>query len=132
MFVRLPWYIIRSTDLFISMYIYSHAGGQGVYAAFDAVSGELTQKVVHSLRRGGTVYVYGSLSGNNFGPIDAVELRGSGKTIAGWALGNWFGALSPESQAEKVQSVLDLLADGVIAPFSGEYLEPSATLLRHL
>ena len=38
-------------------------GGKGIYAAIDAVGGELTQQVALALRDGGSVHVYGALSG---------------------------------------------------------------------
>ena len=42
----------------------SHAGGRGAYAALDAVGGATTQLLVASgVRPGGTVLIYGALSG---------------------------------------------------------------------
>ena len=40
------------------------AGGRGAYAAIDAVAGEMTKQLSFALRDGGTVYVYGALSGD--------------------------------------------------------------------
>lgn len=40
------------------------AGGKGAYAAIDAVGGEMTKQLAYALRDGGTVYVYGALSGD--------------------------------------------------------------------
>lgn len=37
--------------------------GRGAYAAIDAVGGETTKQLSLALRDGGTVYVYGALSG---------------------------------------------------------------------
>lgn len=42
----------------------SCAGGKGAYAAIDAVGGETTKQVALALRNGGTVYMYGALSGD--------------------------------------------------------------------
>jgi threonine dehydrogenase-like Zn-dependent dehydrogenase len=39
------------------------AGGRGVYAALDAVGGATTQLVTSAVRPGGTVLIYGALSG---------------------------------------------------------------------
>lgn len=50
------------TDLGSSVCIYT--GGKGLYAAIDAVGGETTKQVALALRDGGTVYVYGALSGD--------------------------------------------------------------------
>ena len=40
------------------------AEGRGAYAAIDAVGGEMTKHLSLALRDGGTVYVYGALSGD--------------------------------------------------------------------
>jgi len=39
------------------------AGGRGAYAALDAVGGATTQLVTSAVRPGGTVLIYGALSG---------------------------------------------------------------------
>ena len=41
-------------------------GGKGAWAAIDAVAGETTAKVIAATRTGGTVLVYGVLSGHSF------------------------------------------------------------------
>lgn len=40
------------------------AGGKGAYTAIDAVGGEMTKQLSLALQDGGTVYVYGALSGD--------------------------------------------------------------------
>lgn len=41
----------------------TNAGGRGAYAALDAVGGATTQLVTSGVRPGGTVLIYGALSG---------------------------------------------------------------------
>lgn len=60
-----------------------HTGGKGAYAAIDAVSGEVTQKVAMALRDGGTVYVYGALSGDPI-QVDTLDTLYKYKKVEVW------------------------------------------------
>lgn len=60
-----------------------HTGGKGAHAAIDAVGGEMTQKVAMALRDGGTVYVYGALSGDPI-QVDTLDTLYKYKKVQVW------------------------------------------------
>ncbi|KAL3147631.1 hypothetical protein ABBQ38_014681 [Trebouxia sp. C0009 RCD-2024] len=92
-------------------------GGKGAYAAIDAVGGETTKQLALALRDGGTVYVYGALSGDPI-QMDTLDTLYTFKRVEGWLLGNWLSA--QKDLKATVQEVLQLLTDGVIVPESGD------------
>lgn len=51
-----------------------------MYAAIDAVGGELTQQVTLALRDGGTVYVYGALAGGSL-QVDTLDMLYNHKRV---------------------------------------------------
>lgn len=92
-------------------------GGKGAHAAIDAVGGEMTQKVAMALRDGGTVYVYGALSGDPI-QVDTLDTLYKYKKVQGWLLGTWLGGL--KDLKATIQEVHGYLEDKVIVPESGE------------
>ena len=60
-----------------------HTGGNGAYAAIDAVGGETTKQVAMALQDGGTVYVYGALSGDPI-QVDTLDTLYKYKKVEVW------------------------------------------------
>lgn len=78
-------------------------------AAFDAVAGEMTGRVLNAMPAGATVYVYGALSQEACGAIDPIELVFHKKSIAGFYLGNWLdrrGAVGILRAASRMQRMI--------------------------
>ncbi|KAK9836342.1 hypothetical protein WJX81_007050 [Elliptochloris bilobata] len=91
-------------------------GGRGSFAALDAVGGSTTQLVTSGVRPGGTVLVYGALSGptltlNTFD----IFLR---KRLEAFTLRAWLAGLG-ERRAQELATVWALVADGTLRPYSG-------------
>ncbi|KAA6428756.1 hypothetical protein WJX79_005785 [Trebouxia sp. C0005] len=92
-------------------------GGNGAYAAIDAVGGETTKQVAMALQDGGTVYVYGALSGDPI-QVDTLDTLYKYKKVEGWLLGTWLGGLKDFKAT--IQEVCGYLEDEVIVPDSGD------------
>jgi NADPH:quinone reductase-like Zn-dependent oxidoreductase len=94
-------------------------GGKGAWGAIDAVGGPLTQRISGAVRDGGSVYIYGAMSGLEFtGSI--VDCLFRNVAIRGFWLNIYLGSLTPERKAEVFAQVVDMLADGSLAPYSGQ------------
>ena len=59
-------YVINTSEEDVVARIKEITNGKGAYCAIDAVAGELTSKIIQSVRDFGTVIVYGALSGLSF------------------------------------------------------------------
>ncbi|KAK9818162.1 hypothetical protein WJX72_008025 [[Myrmecia] bisecta] len=94
-------------------------GGEGAYAAIDAVGGTTFQEVVSAVRDGGTALIYGRLSGST-GQFNIGDLLLRRKVLRGFALPNWLNTKAPQEREAKLLRVLDLIASGVIKPYSGK------------
>lgn len=93
-------------------------GGKGAWGAVDAVGGPLTARMTGALRNGGTILIYGAMSGLEFtGSI--VDCLFRDVTVKGFWLNVYLGRLSDEAKAAVFASVVSWLADGSLAPYNG-------------
>jgi NADPH:quinone reductase-like Zn-dependent oxidoreductase len=96
-------------------------GGKGVRYALDAVAGQSGGRLAQSLGPGGTIVVFGAMSGEPL-TIDPGALLFRGATVHGWWLTHWFRTASPEQTAELFGKLIPLIADGTLrAPVAAEY-----------
>ena len=94
-------------------------GGKGAWGAVDAVGGALTARMTGALRNGGLLLLYGAMSGLEFtGSI--VDCLFRGVTIKGFWLNTYLGSLSDEAKGAAFGQVVSWLADGSLAPYSGQ------------
>jgi NADPH:quinone reductase-like Zn-dependent oxidoreductase len=94
-------------------------GGKGAWGAVDAVGGPLTQRISGSVRDGGSVLIYGAMSGLEFtGSIVDVLFRSV--TVKGFWLNVFLGKISAERKGAVFSEVISWLADGSLVPFSGQ------------
>jgi NADPH:quinone reductase-like Zn-dependent oxidoreductase len=94
--------------------------GRGAYGATDAVGGKITTQIIASLRKGGTVLIYGLMSGGN-GEYDILDVLYGGKTITGFAVLRW----TPQQKAagtwaEHAEEIMKLFLEGVIRTPAGK------------
>ncbi|HME54034.1 MAG TPA: zinc-dependent alcohol dehydrogenase family protein [Candidatus Lokiarchaeia archaeon] len=95
--------------------------GQGVHAAIDAVGGKTGGRAAKCLAPGGTMLVYGLLSGERI-PLDAGEMIFKQSTIRGFWLSKWYENMAPELARATLDEVLDLMESGkLIPPVEAEY-----------
>ena len=73
--------------------------------AFDAVGGEMTGTLLNSLPEKGQVILYGGLSGDPVGNIDALGVIFKDKSLTGFNLGDWIGKI-PKDLFEKISNEL--------------------------
>lgn len=102
-------------------------GGKGAYAALDPVVGDFTSKALQSIRPGGTVHVYGALSGTDV-TFTVMDVLPTAKAVRGFILAAWLHAAGPEKAQERLQSALKLLADGVMTPPKATEVYPLSDL----
>ena len=96
--------------------------GKGAWGACEAVAGDLTEKVTASVRVGGTVIIYGAMSGIEFkGSVVDVLFRNV--TIRGFWLNIWLSAMSVEQKSDLFASILGMLSDGTCVPMEGQTFE---------
>src|SRR6185436_15374307 len=78
-------------------------------AAFEAIAGDMTGRVINAMPARSTVYVYGGLSEEACGNIDPIGLIFQEKTVTGFYLGKWLkrrGALGILRDAGRVQRMI--------------------------
>lgn len=96
-------------------------GGKGVRYAIDSVAGASGARLVASLGRGGTLVVFGAMSGKPL-MIDPGTLLFRGQTVRGWWLVQWLRSASPAARAALFAAILPLIADGTLrAPVAAEF-----------
>lgn len=94
-------------------------GGRGAYAAIECVGGELFAKVAAAVRSGGTCIIYGAMSGLT-ATYNIPDVLFRDVVVRGFWLIPYMAGL-PAAERERVMAtVLQLLADGIITPYSGE------------
>lgn len=91
-------------------------GGEGAYAALDAVGGKQAAQVALSLRTGGELMLYGMLDPEPLELI-SVDMVAKVKTLRAFIIYQWIE--KPHKDAA-VAEVMKLLEDKVIVPFVGE------------
>lgn len=85
-------------------------GGAMVGAAFDAVGGELGDKVLNALQPGGKLLVYGLLSLQPI-PLNSGLLIFKNLTVKGFWLTTWFTGLSGDERRSIVPKILGMLTE---------------------
>jgi NADPH:quinone reductase-like Zn-dependent oxidoreductase len=91
-------------------------GGAGVRGAIDSVGGPGAAEVAACLGPGGTMLPIGLLSGAPLGPLDAAAMIFKGTTVRGYWLITWFQTRTPEQLQAAFGAVIELLAQGILAP----------------
>ena len=95
--------------------------GAMVNAAFDAVGGELGDKVLNSLQSGGKMLVYGLLSLQPI-PLNSGLLIFKNLTVKGFWLTTWFTGLSGNERRSIVPKILGMLTEQTLkADVEAEY-----------
>ncbi len=87
--------------------------GKGVRYALDSVAGESGQRLVTALAAGGTMVVFGSISGEPL-TIDPGTMLFRGTTIKGWWLLHWLRTASQAQRAQLFQTIIPLVVDGTL------------------
>ena len=82
--------------------------GTMVKAAFDAVGGELGDKVLNAMQANGKMFVYGLLSLKPI-PLNSGLLIFKNLTIKGFWLSTWMGGLTKEQRSTIIPEVLTML-----------------------
>ena len=91
-------------------------GGKGIAGAIDSVGGPLAAQVARSLRRGGTLVVFGLLGGDPVMPLEIPDLLFKGATVRGFWLTSWFATRPPERIGSAIAEVMTLMAQGLMVP----------------
>lgn len=78
---------------------------------FEAVSGDMTGRILNVLPRGGVVYLYGALSEQPACAIDPIQTIFRHKRLQGWILGNYLKTKSLFGLMGLVKKVQALLLD---------------------
>lgn len=97
-------------------------GGNGAWGACEAVAGELTEKVTGAVRAGGTVIIFGAMSGIAFNG-SVVDVLFRNVTIRGFWLNVWLATLTAEQKTDLFASILGMLSDGTVVPLEGQTFE---------
>lgn len=114
--------VIVSSEENIAERVAEITGGQGAYGAIEAVGGDVLEQVIGAVRKGGTVLVYGNMSGGK-GQFEIRDVLYGGKTITGFAILRWLPQQKAAGTADdKLQQVWQLFKDGVIkTPVGGTF-----------
>jgi NADPH:quinone reductase-like Zn-dependent oxidoreductase len=113
-------HVIVSTEVEnVAAKVMEITGGKGAWGGIDAVAGDMTAIITGSTRAGGTVLVYGAMSGIAY-TGSVVDTLFRNVTTRGFWLNIWLGSLTPERKAEVFSEVLGMLADGSLVPLVGE------------
>jgi len=90
-------------------------GGAGVAKAIDAVAGELGGRMASALGVRGAMLAYGRLSQQPLS-LDTGLMVFRGSTVRGFWLVHWFRETPPADVRRTIDTVLSLIADGVVDP----------------
>jgi NADPH:quinone reductase len=106
--------------------------GRGVRAAIDAVGGRTGGAAANALAPGGTLLVYGLLSGEPL-PIDGGAMIFLTSTVRGFWLSKWMQDSPPAHRQAVAGEVMSLMTTGAIAPpVEAEYeLKDFAVAVKH-
>jgi NADPH:quinone reductase-like Zn-dependent oxidoreductase len=97
------------------------AGAKGVPYALDSVAGPSGSRLAQALGPGGTMLVFGAISGQPL-TIDPGALLFRGAAVRGWWLTHWFRTASPAQVAGLFGAIVPLVADGTLrAPVAAEH-----------
>jgi NADPH:quinone reductase-like Zn-dependent oxidoreductase len=97
------------------------AGPRGVRYALDSVAGPSGSRLAQALGPGGTMVVFGAISGQPL-TIDPGGLLFRGASVRGWWLTQWFRTATLAQVTALFGAILPLVADGTLrAPVAAEY-----------
>lgn len=88
--------------------------------AFDAVGGRMTGMLLEAIRRGGTVNVYGVLSGKP-ASLNGGQLIFGDKTVTGFWLSRWFARQERATALDVSRQVQGMLDDTLQSAIRGHY-----------
>lgn len=108
--------VICSTTEDIVARVKEITGKKLAYGSLDCVGGTLTKSVLASTRRGGQVFLYGILAGDD--AVVRINDLFRQVHVTGWLLSNYWDI--EEKRKEYTEEVLKLLELNVIDPYSGE------------
>lgn len=95
--------------------------GKGVRYAIDSVAGASGSQLVQALGGGGTLIVFGAISGEPL-TIDPGSILFRGATVRGWWLAHWFRSAGQEKIARLFGTLIPLIANGTLhVPVAAEY-----------
>lgn len=117
-------YVINTSEEDVVARIKEITNGNGAYGAIDAIAGDITATITSSLRVGGTVLIYGAMSGLEF-KGSVVDTLFRSVNISGFWLNVWLGTLTPEKRTQVFGEIIAMLSDGSMIPFSGENFDLS-------
>ena len=115
-------YVINTSEEDVVARVKEITNGNGAYGAIDAVAGDLTSSITSSVRVGGTVIIYGAMSGLEF-KGNVVDCLFRSVAVSGFWLPVWLGTLANEKRAAVFSEIVALLADGTVTPLAGETFE---------
>ncbi len=104
-------YILYSLDEQFEQKLNETALALNAVVAIDAVSGAMTGKLLHAMPVGGTVIIYGGLSGNPASDISVLDIIYQKKTIIGFNLMDWI----QEKDAASFKRITDQLQTMIIS-----------------
>jgi len=88
-------------------------GGASIPLAFDAIAGEATRRIANAVSPGGTVVIYGILSGGG-SAFDATDVLFRDVSIRGFWLTVWFRETPHEDKRELYRQLAAMMADGTL------------------
>jgi len=92
--------------------------GNGAYSAVDAIGGDMLGTCAAATRSNGTTIIYGAMAGLG-GSVGIPDILFRGVTIKGFWLVPWTNSKSSEERQKVLEDTMDLLAKGVMTPYSG-------------
>jgi len=111
-------HVINSAEEDIGKRVREITGGKGVDAAVDPIGGETSGKVLSTLKRGGVLRVYGTLSGDTMN-IRTRDIM-AGRKLDGFIIYSWLPGLGEQESRKRKEKALQLLADKILTPLNGD------------
>lgn len=111
--------VICSTTEDVVTRVKEITGKRLAYGSLDCVGGTMTKSVLASTRRGGHVFVYGVLAGDE--AVVRINDLFRQVHVTGWILTNYWDI--EERRKEFVEEVWKLLESKVLEPYTGEKLD---------
>ncbi len=105
-------HILDSSDPDFAQQLRSECKRLKITAAFDAVAGEMTGTLLHSLGRGGTAYVYGALAEQAVGGIHPIGVIFRGHRVEGFYLGGWLSGTGIVKALRAAPRIQRLMVEG--------------------
>ncbi len=113
--------VICTEDKDVVAQVMALTEGRGVHGGVDAVGGQTGALAASCLQAGGTLLVYGGLSGQAI-PLNGGELIFKGTTVRGFWLTFWFGAKPQDHVQAVLAKLMGLMAQGqILPPVEAEY-----------